>query len=90
MSTRLHDSDRSAGKAKCHPEATAATIRALIFSIWSGPPREISSSTLNEELLFRMLLAVRMPCTSYTSPPETFPMPCTHHLVRLDAHVAIQ
>jgi hypothetical protein len=49
----------------------------------------LSSSTLNEELLFRMLLAVRMPYTSYTSPPETFPMPCTHHLVRLDAHVAI-
>jgi hypothetical protein len=42
MSTRLHDSDRSAGKAKCHPEATAATIRALIFSIWSGPPREMA------------------------------------------------
>jgi hypothetical protein len=49
----------------------------------------LSSSTLKEGLLFRMLLAVRMPYTSYTSPAETFPMPCTHHLVRLDAHVAI-
>ena len=92
MSTRLHDSDRSAGKANATRKPQPPPSEPS--SSQSGLDRRerwllLSSSTLNEELLFRMLLAVRMPYTSYTSPPETFPMPCTHHLVRLDAHVAI-